>query len=292
VNIYLDTNMWDALFKVGMQPELFVPRLARANKHLVLGLHAFYESARIFQSPRPDAVMQGKSLFEFLSRYLDAKILCAKDQSELLPAEMLMLKEGPESVEFFYPRADYDKIVAECRRLANGVQSELARQFLLDQQEFAIHATKSIIAHMDANPALKKKLHKIGPDHVEDWLRKESVSVRGHSNLARHIQLRFPEIPEKEITEYAVGLFSLPMKRHARGLVRADLYLHWRYARFGAIPKDLTHDVYHVLNASYCDMYATADPKQQYAPLLLTSNTKVSTWLRDVPVDSWMESLV
>jgi hypothetical protein len=151
VNIYLDTNIWDALFDGEVQPEQFIPCLARANKRLVLGLHAFYESARIFQSPRSNAFTRGKKLFEFLSRYLDAKILCAKDQSELLPAEMLMLKEGPERVEFFYPRADYEKIVTECRRLASGMQSELARQFLLDQQNFAISATKNIIDHMKAN---------------------------------------------------------------------------------------------------------------------------------------------
>jgi hypothetical protein len=79
VNIYLDTNMWDALFDGGVQPEQFVPRLAKANKRLVLGLHAFYELARIFQSPRPDDLTRGKALFEFLGRYLDASILCAKD---------------------------------------------------------------------------------------------------------------------------------------------------------------------------------------------------------------------
>jgi hypothetical protein len=291
MKIYLDTNMWDALFDGGVQPEQFVPRLAKANKRLVLGLHAFYESARIFQSPRPDAQTRGKALFEFLNRYLDANVLCAKDQSELLPAEMLWLKEGPERVEFFYPRADRDKIVAECRRLASGEQSELARQFLLDQDNFAIQATKGIMAFMDAKPELRKQLSKIAPEELESWLRKESVSIRGHSNLARHIHLRFSEVLENEISEYAVALFSPPMKRFARGLVRADLYLHWRYARFGAIPKDLTHDVYHVLNASYCDVYVTADPKQKYAPLLLTSNTKVAAWERNVAVDGWIESL-
>jgi len=45
VKIYLDTNMWDALFDGGVQPEQFVPRLAKGNRRLVLGLHAFYELA-------------------------------------------------------------------------------------------------------------------------------------------------------------------------------------------------------------------------------------------------------
>ena len=115
-------------------------------------------------------------------------------------------------------------------------------------------------------------------------------SVPGFPNLARHIALRFPEVSENEVTEYAIALFELPMKRHARGLVRADLYLHWRYAQFGTLSKDLVDDVYHVLNSSYCEIYATADPKQSYAPLLLTSNTKVSTWNRTEPVDKWLEA--
>jgi hypothetical protein len=292
VNIYLDTILWNLLFDHQVDPDLLLRRFAATNRRLVLGLHAFYELARILQSSRPEARARGPALFEYLGRYLDAKILCAKDQSELLPAEMLMLKEGSERVEFFYPPADYIKIVAECRRLANGEQSDLAQQFLSDQQNFAVSATKNIITFVDDKPTLKKHLSTIPSKALENWLRKESVSIRGHSNLARHIALRFPEIPEYEVTEYAVGLFTLPIKRYARGLVRGDLYLHWRYSQFGALPKDLVHDVYHVLNASYCDMYATADPGQdKYAHLLLTSNTKMSIWLRDKPFEIWLESL-
>jgi hypothetical protein len=292
VNIYLDTNVWNALFDDGLNPDLFLPRLVATNKRLVLGLHVFYELARTLQSSRSGAPIRGPALFEYLGRYLDANILCAKDQSELLPAEMLMLKEGPERVEYFYPPEDYLKIVAECRRLANGKQSEIALKFLSDQSEFAERTRKGIISFLDDRPLLKKNLLAIAAQDLEDWLRQESISVRGHSNLARHISLRFPEVPSREVTEYAVGLFNFPMKRFARGLVRADLYLHWRYAQFGALPKDLVDDVYHVLNASYCDMYATADPKQKYARLLLTSNTQVSIWSRDNCVDDWLESLI
>lgn len=292
MNIYLDTNLWNAILDSGVNPEELVPRLAVTNKRLVLGLHAFYELARSLQSSRHERLERATRLFECLGRYLDANVICAKDQSELLPAEMLVLKEGPERVEFFYPQADQLKVVAECRRLANGKLNELARKFLFDQQQFAVRSREGIISFIDERPALKKKLSTITPQGLEDWLRQESVSIRGHSNLARHISLRFPDIPAHEVTEYAIRLFTPPMKRHARGLIRADLYLHWRYAQYGALPKDLVDDVYHVLNASYCDMYATADADQKYARLLLTSNTRVSIWLRDNPVDGWLESLL
>ncbi|HKN75650.1 MAG TPA: hypothetical protein VJW94_10770 [Candidatus Acidoferrum sp.] len=275
----------------GVSPDHFVRRLAAVNIRLVLGLHAFYELARTLQSSRSGTPTRGTALFRYLGQYLETNMLCAKDQSELLPAEMLMLKKGPERVEFFYPREDHLKIVAECQRLANGEQSELARQFLSEQLEFAARTRKGIVGFLDARPELKKRLSNIAPQALETWLRRESVSIRGHSNLARHIAFRFPEVAEDEVTEYAIGLFDLPMKRYARGLVRADLYLHWRYAQFDALPKDLVDDVYHVLNSSYCDMYATADPKQKYARLLLTSNTKTAIWPRHIRVDNWMESL-
>jgi hypothetical protein len=291
VNIYLDTNMWDALFDGGVQPEEFVPRLKKANKRLVLGLHAFYESVRMFQSLRPDAPTRARALLEFVGRYLDANVLCAKDQSELLPAEMLALKEGAHKVEYFYPQADREKIVAEYQQLSNGFHSNIAKSFVEDQLKFAKRNREGIVAHLEAHPELIEKLSLIPSADVEVWLQQESVSVRGHSNLARHIALRFPEVPEREISEYAVALLRPPMMRFARGLVRADLYLHWRYAQFKALRKDLLDDVYHVLNASYCDVYATADPKQQYAPLLLTTNTKVRIWPRSTPVDEWLERL-
>jgi hypothetical protein len=291
VNIYLDTNLWDALFDGGVQPEQFIPRLARTNKHLILGLHAFYESARIFQSPHPDAQQRGQALFGFLGRYLNAGISIAKDQSELLPAEMLVIKEGSLKVDFFYPQDDREKIIAECLQLSNGFHSEIAKRFVEEQLGFAKKNRDGIISHLEANPKLMSMLSAIQPDGVERWLQKESVTERGHSNLARHIRLRFPQVPDAHIGQYAVSLLLPPMKRFARGLVRADLYLHWRYAQYDALRKDLLDDVYHVLNSSYCDRYATADPKQQYAPLLLTSNTKVSIWSRDNAVGEWLESL-
>jgi hypothetical protein len=291
MNIYLDTNMWDALFDGGVQPEEFVPRLTKANKRLVLGLHAFYESVRIFQSAHPDALTRGRALLEFVGRYLDMNILCAKDQSELLPAEMLALKEGAHRVEYFYPQADREKIVMEYQQLSNGFQSDIAKSFVEDQLKFAKQNREGIVAHLEAHPELIEKLSSIPAEDVEIWLQQESVSARGHSNLSRHIALRFPELPEREISECAVALLRPPMMRFARGLVRADLYLHWRYAQFKALRKDLLDDVYHVLNASYCNSYATADSKQHYAPLLLTSNTKVRIWPRSTPVDEWLERL-
>jgi len=46
-----------------------------------------------------------------------------------------------------------------------------------------------------------------------------------------------------------------------------------------SVPKDLIDDMYHVLNAVYCDVYATAERRQaEYASLILALNTTVAIY--------------
>jgi hypothetical protein len=47
-----------------------------------------------------------------------------------------------------------------------------------------------------------------------------------------------------------------------------------------------------VLQATYCDIYATAEAKQsEYASLLLT-DTRVEIYDRKITIDRWLEALV
>jgi hypothetical protein len=68
---------------------------------------------------------------------------------------------------------------------------------------------------------------------------------------------------------------------------------NWRCANRGSVPKDLIDDMYHVLNAVYCDVYASAEAGQaEYAHLLLTPATRVAIYDKLLPVDEWMVNLV
>lgn len=88
-------------------------------------------------------------------------------------------------------------------------------------------------------------------------------------------------------------LLRIPASRIAKGIVRADLYFNWRCANRGSTPNDLTDDLYHVLNASYCGFYVTAEPKQaEYASLLLNVGTLVSIYDDSKPIDSWLLALL
>jgi hypothetical protein len=50
--------------------------------------------------------------------------------------------------------------------------------------------------------------------------------------------------------------------------------------------------MYHVLNAAYCNVYATAEPKQEeYAGLLLPPYVKIAIYDGNGPVKDWLLSL-
>jgi len=110
--------------------------------------------------------------------------------------------------------------------------------------------------------------------------------------LVEHIRRQFSDAPLREAREWAVGLLTLPGCDLAKALVRADLYYNWRCARRGSNPRDLFDDIYHVLNAVYCDVYATKEQRHaEYAGLLLTASTKVAIYKHQIPLADWLVAL-
>jgi hypothetical protein len=55
-------------------------------------------------------------------------------------------------------------------------------------------------------------------------------------------------------------------------------------------PKDLIDDIYHVLNAVHCDVYANGEEKRaDYAGLLRTINTNVALYHGEIPTGQWLD---
>ncbi len=99
-------------------------------------------------------------------------------------------------------------------------------------------------------------------------------------------------LPQEPAILNAQALLHIPPCRIAKGIVRADLYFNWRCANRGSNPKDLADDLYHVLNSSYCAVYATAEPGQaEYASLILGQWTQVAIYDDHTPVDRWLLGL-
>jgi hypothetical protein len=144
--------------------------------------------------------------------------------------------------------------------------------------------------HFAQREALRKKLKSILQSHLPTWLQSETMSPYGVEVLYQHLKHMLREGPT---TEYAKAVLQSPAAHASRGLVRCDLYSNWRSANRGSNPADLIDDVLHVLQAIYCNIYATGDAKQEeYASLILTPTMTIAIYDRSVPVDEWLLSLV
>ena len=139
---------------------------------------------------------------------------------------------------------------------------------------------------------MRDLLRTIPKSDLTAWLQREMLSDQGTALLAGHILRIFESVETEVAINNAFHLLRLPT-RISKSLVRADLFSNWRCANTDSVPRDLVDDTYHVLNASYCSIYATADANQmKYASLLLQDMTRVAFYDDQSPIDEWLMSLV
>jgi hypothetical protein len=292
VDIYLDTNLWNELCDQTVDPACITASLSSMDARLVLGIHCVYEMAKTFRAPGPEATERAKNLFRYLGKFIEAGIPCAKETMELLAAEMSALKWHVSTINPFLSSIDTEEVMQEVTKLASGTFDEKADSFIKQRIAAAEASRRDQRNYLGRRPDRKKKLRTIRLQDLEKWLEDETKTVTGAALLAGHIQRQFPEAPSTEVSEWAAALIALPSYRLARGLVRADLYYNWRCAHRNSNPKDLLDDMLHVLNAIYCDVYATKESGQAaYAGYLLTSRTKVAIYDGQTGADCWLGTL-
>ena len=293
VDIYLDTNLWNALSDHAVDPQTLMASLAARNVNLVLGLHIFYELAKTFRTPTREALERGRHLFSYLKEFIDAGIPCVKENDELLAAEMRSLQSRTPTIDAFYHAEDHVLLRQRVDKLANGGFDERAAKFIEDQSAFALNIRLTQIRRLESRADAKQYLKNVSPARLDQWLQAEASSPAGPASLKDHILRRFPEATETEAMEYASALLASPPSRMARGMVRAGSYYMWRCAYRDSVPKDLFDDIYHVLNSVHCDVYATGEKRQaEYARLLLTASTSVAIYAGQTPIDQWLQGLV
>jgi hypothetical protein len=284
--VYLDTMLWNALCDQGVEASSLVARLREKNGCLAIGTHDFYEIAKNFG--RPENHGRGRLLFSDFSKYLIADTLLVKDNMELLAHEMWALQLRLPVPDTTLSSEDRALIVRKVEKLASGELGEDDAQFLATQKAQADATRSNQIAFLENRPDIKSQLQSIPADQLSRWLDGETKRPAGRTILASHIQRRFPEVPMNEITEYATALLGRQML-FSTAVIRCDLYYNWRCANRGSIPKDLIDDMYHVLNAVYCDFYATAETKQEeYASLMRSDKTLVAIYDKKTPIDEWL----
>lgn len=290
--IYLDTNMWNRLLDQNVDPQRLLRELTSNNGTLVLSGQTVYELAKTFLSCGPNAAIRAQNLFAYLKQYVDSDIPCAHDNMQQLHGEIRALQTGASVVVAFYSPAEYAQLRAEVEKFSRGILDDRAQQFIKSRKQFSDTTRFDQISHLQGKPPVKERLTVVPEDQLSPWLDKEMLAESGTAILAGHLLRMYRDLSPETALQTAHALLYIPPSRIAKGIVRADLYFNWRCAHRGSNPKDLPDDMYHVLNASYCDVYATAEGGQaKYASLLLNGWTKVALYDDQSPVNSWLLAL-
>jgi predicted nucleic acid-binding protein len=85
--IYLDTDLWNALFNQKINPDKLMQRLREKGAYLVFSSHNLYEIAKSFHRTKDQTKAKGKELVAFLMKFFEGPILHPIESGELLKAE-------------------------------------------------------------------------------------------------------------------------------------------------------------------------------------------------------------
>lgn len=283
--IYLDTNIWNRLLDQNVDPSALLSKLERCDSSLALSGQNVYELALTFQN----SAERGMELFRYLKVYVDAGIVGAYDNLDLLKAEVHALYARADSVVAYYNPADYDALKAEVTKLAEGIVDQRAQSFLSNRKGLAKAGREEPKTHLEQRPDMKARLLAVPENGLVAWLDEQVFGEFGTALLVGHLNNVYESASADAAKSTAQGLLQHPASRTAKALVRADLYLHWRCAHRGSNPRDLPDDVYHVLNAAYCDVNATADSGQkEYVALLLSRWTRPAVFDGNTSLADWL----
>jgi hypothetical protein len=286
--IYLDTNLWNRLLDQNVDPMELLRELKRRNATLVLSGQTVYELTRTFRT----STARGKELFRYVKVYIEARIIGTYDNMDLLRAEVRALYARTDSVVAYFDPANYDALKSEVAKLAEGIVDKRAWTFLSERKEFATTSRDGQKAHFEKRPDMRTQLLAVPEGGLQAWLDEQVSGDVGAAMLTRHLMRIFESPSPDAAISTALGLLQHPAARIAKALVRADLYSNWRCARRGSNPRDLIDDMYHVLNATYTDVYATAeDGQKEYASLLLSRWTRPEFYDDGTRLADWLSTI-
>jgi hypothetical protein len=295
MTIYPDTNIWNALCDQAVDPAGFGAGLSARNVKLVLSFHTVNELLRTFQGSRDDSRRRGMELFSYIGEHLKGgHILGVHEILEIMGFEMSVANRRSSAPNPFVSKSRLSKLTAAVQRHAAGDFGVEADEFVNERRQFSAAARLGQKEHIEGRPDIRDKLRAISEEMLPTWLEETSTTPNPDalSLLSDRIRYRFNESTPVDSLQYANALIQSPTLRFSKASIRADLYYNWRCANRGSNSKDLYDDMYHVLEAAYCDAYVTKEPGQaKYAHLVLTKDTTVHIYSPEVPIDQWLEAL-
>jgi hypothetical protein len=293
MDVYLDTNLWNALFNQRVRVDVLLDSLEKRGIRLVLSDESLYELAKTFLSNEDAGKQRATELFSYLQGFIARSIPIAKENMDTVVAEMQSLQWMVKEVFPFINASDYEIVRTMVGHLAidqlRGEEVErINRRIAL--RDFDRRGVSDFFV---ANPSLERCYQTITAEQFPRWVAQEARTIRGTQYLASQIQQYFPDESASEIGEYAHYLQTATANRISMGMIRRNIYINWRCAHRGSVPKDLFADSTHIVNANYCDVYGTAEKGQaEYASHLLTLSTRVYIYdQKATSIDEWLLSL-
>jgi hypothetical protein len=284
--IYPDTSIWNRLCKENADPHALTSTLRAKNSVLVLGENVLIELARAFESQKAAVRIQARQLFSYMQGYLRMGIPVLKPNWAVMIEEALHLTgDGPEPTPFV---DDYPQLLNRVNELADGAFGTDVQNFTKDRKRLVEQDRSGLPLFVKTHPALSNEMREVAREDLPSWLAQQSTKPRGAVILAVYLGSQFPENRPVELLRVAERLLLDERYKVSRALTTDALYFQWRGANYGSVPKDFNEDMYHAVNASYCDFFVTDDVDQathaayasnQFRPLLCDTEAPLLEWL-------------
>jgi hypothetical protein len=294
--MYLDTDLWNALFCQKVDPGDLMERLDARGACLAFSSHNLYEIAKSFHETKATTKAKGKELVAFLTAFFNDPVEHPVESSDLLKAEAFAHKflRAPFASEIFVKASATNLFKQESRALLKEpLRSDIA-DFISKRKMKTRNLRVNQMEHLGSRPALSARLKVIPREQLKSFLDAESTSSQALRILDFHLRHVLPGLPSGELRRLSNMLLHSGSAPFAHGLIRSALYMNWRAANHGGLAPDVPDDMYHILNATYCDIYATGEAKQSHAIDLLASRTlfRAYPWSESVAINDWLVSLV
>jgi len=169
VRIYLDTDIWNALFCQNVRPANLMERLARRNAGLAFSSHNLFEIAKSFHETKAETRAKGKKLVAFLSEFFDGPIEHPVETGQLLIAEAKAHKflRAPFADEIFVKASDTNLFRQESQALLSEPLRPDIADFIAKRKLKVQNLRIGCMGNLASRPALSDRLKAIPAENLE-----------------------------------------------------------------------------------------------------------------------------
>ncbi len=258
--LYADTSIWNRLCDQNADPDTLCSALALRDIGFAIGFNVLYEMAKPFFTGTVQGMERGRKLLSYMKHYLSLHVPIVKENWALLVEEALDVTETAPMETCFRNSIQYEMAIEEIDKLRRGEIAPDVAQFFASRKSLVRTSRDALKDQLATRPGVKTTLGSASEEAIANLLRTDIIV--GRTMLLGHLRRKFPRDSPESLAVVAKLLLESPKYRAAHALTRSDIYLAWRCATRGSLRSDLPDDTFHVVSASYCDIFVTTEADQ------------------------------